>query len=590
MMTTNVRRAVRAVVISLATLAISRGGVGMAANMPVATPQKTIEAGLRTPTGLAVGADGSVYVTDPANRGVLKYNSAGKQLQKISVSGIPQAVAVTAAGQLVVSQREYVAIYNAAGQEVGKLGKGVGQFAQAGDIALDSDNSIYVTDSKAGCVQVFTSTGAYQRRFGVKGSGEGQLSYPTALAFEKTTGQLAVVDSLNGRVQFYNPADGSYLRSIGANGTGPLKFMHPKGIAFEYGADNSVRMYVSDAMLRNIQAIEPTGAGNFLTYIGKNDGHGSPADLAFDSATDRLYVIDGHGSVSVYRISDGGIVVTAAPGSTGGSATLIASAATSGASVATSAATSVSPVLLSTVSDGSVVTGALLDITGTVTGNIRVTINGVPVVASNELLGAAIPLTVGANQITVTATDTAGATWQDVRTVTRDASAPQLTIGLPDVTATGKAQLSLKGSVDRGAYVTVGGIPADISDHNWNSTVTLNPGLTTIEVQAIDLNGQTSTAKRTVLYQPGAPELAITTPAEDQIVTKSKQTVRGTVSAGASVTATLNGKSLRVSGKDGTFSIPVELGAAGSYTLMVSASADGKTSSVTRSIIYRKGE
>lgn len=590
MMTKSARRVLRAVVISLVALAISRTGVVEAATMPVATLQAELEAGLRTPTGLALGADGSVYVADPANRGVLKYSAAGARLQKVSVKGIPQGVAVTADGRILVSQREYVGIYSAAGVELGRLGSGAGQFVQAGDIAVDDAGTIYVTDSKAGCVRIFTSAGAYQGQFGVQGTGDGQFRYPAAIAYEKVGKELAVVDSLNGRVQFYQP-DGTYVRAIGSNGTGPLKFMHPKGVAFEYGANNSVRMYVSDAMLRTIQAIDPTGSGTFLSYVGRTDGHGSPTDLAFDSGAERLYVINGRGSVAVYGIKDGNEVVTAAPGSTGGSATVITSNATG--SVATGGTTTgagASPLVLSAVSDGSVVTGELLDLTGVVTGNASVSVNGLPLVASNGLVEAAVPLLPGSNQITVTVSDAGGNSWQEVRTVTRDGSAPQVSVKLADVIATGKGVVSVAGSVDRSAYVTVAGVPADLNKTDWSSQVTLTAGLNTIEIQAIDLNGQAASVKRTVLYQPGAPELAITTPAEDVVSSQGQVTVSGKVSEDAKVTATVNGAALRVSVDDGRFRIPVTLGEAGSYTVVVSASADGKTSTVERSIIYRKAE
>jgi hypothetical protein len=59
-MTKSACRVLKVLVISLATVAISRGGVVLATTLPVATLQKSIEKGLRTPTRLAVGADGSL--------------------------------------------------------------------------------------------------------------------------------------------------------------------------------------------------------------------------------------------------------------------------------------------------------------------------------------------------------------------------------------------------------------------------------------------------------------------------------------------------------------------------------------------------
>ena len=230
-MTKNVSRVLKVLAISLATVAISRSVVVLAATLPVATLQSSIEKGLRTPTRLAVGADGSLYVADPANQGVLKFSAAGNLLQKYAVNGIPQGVAVTASGRLLVSLKEFVAIYDTNGTELKRLGSGAGQFVSASDIALDDAGLIYVTDSKGKCVQVFGADGSYLSRFGVGGSAAGQFLFPTAIAYEKISKQIAVVDSLNARVQFFDKA-GVFVRSIGANGTGPLKFMHPQGLAF----------------------------------------------------------------------------------------------------------------------------------------------------------------------------------------------------------------------------------------------------------------------------------------------------------------------------------------------------------------------
>ena len=459
------RRVLKVLAISLTTVAISQGGVVLAATLPVATLQSSIEKGLRTPTRLAVGADGSLYVADPANQGVLKF-SAGKLVQKIAVKGIPQGVAVTADGRLLISQKETVSIHDASGKEIGLLGSGAGQFVAASDITLDDTGLIYVTDSKGACVQVFSGGGAYLSRFGVKGSAAGQFRFPTAIAFEKITKQIAVVDSLNGSVQFYDK-NGTHVRSIGVNGTGPLKFMHPQGLAFEYGTGTSVRMYVSDAMLKVIQAIDPTGTGTFLTYIGAGKGsHGSPSDLAFDQVSRRLYVVDGMGSITVYRITDGNVVVNNVTPAMPGSATVITSTAKSGSTSSASvpSVSSVSPLNLSTVADGSTVTRELLNVTGLVSGVSAVSVNGLPVAVSNGLFSTAVPLAAGGNEITVTATDQSGRTWKEVRTVTRDAGAPALTVAAPDVQATGKAILTLKGNVDAGVYVAVAGIPADISN------------------------------------------------------------------------------------------------------------------------------
>ena len=470
------------------------------------------------------------------------------------------------------------------------LGSGSGQFIRAADIAVDDSGLIYVTDSKGACVQVFKSDGSYVSRFGVKGSGDGQFQFPTSIAFEKVSRQIAVVDSLNGRVQFYN-LSGGHVRSIGALGTGPLKFMHPHGLAFEYGSTDSIRMYVSDTMLKKVQAIDPAGTGMFLSYINdKRDGHSLPSELAFDQSAHRLYVVDGLGSVSFFQIVDGSVVVNSV---TPSNATVIASTAQPVTSIVTAPVTStVAPFALSTVADGSTVTSALLDVTGIVSGGAAVAVNGLPVAVVNGLFSTAIPLTVGANEISVTVADLAGNTWKEFRTVTRDAGVPVLTIAAADVQSTGKAILNLKGTTDRGAYVSVAGVPADLNKLEWSSAVTLVPGLNTIEVQAIDLTGQVASQKRTVFYKPGAPSLAITSPADDVITSQKGLTVKGLVTSDTEVTLTaeINGIPKKVTLDDGRFSIPVEFQKEGTFTITLIAGGAADVSTVSRTIVYRKAQ
>ena len=250
----------------------------------------------------------------------------------------------------------------------------------------------------------------------------------------------------------------------------------------------------------------------------------------------------------------------------------------------------VAPFILSTVADGSTVTGEVLDVTGSVTGAATVMVNGQAVTISNGFFSTAVQLAAGANEITTTVTDNAGKSWKDVRTITRDAGAPLVTINSADVVTTDNVLMHLKGTTDRGAYVTVAGIPADLNKLTWSSTVTLAPGLNTIEVEAIDLNGQVASSKRTVIYKPAAPELAVTNPAEDLLTAKKRLTIKGVVSSSAdtTVTADVNGVPRKVTVAAGQISLPVDFTREGAYTItLYAAAAGGEVSTVSRTVIYR---
>lgn len=591
-MTKTACRALKVVAISLFVAAISRSGVALAVTLPAVKMQGVVTQGLQTPTSLAFGGAGALYVADPATRSVLRFNAAGTLVQKTAVGGKGQGVAVAADGRIAVALKDSVALFDATGAEIRRLGSGAGQFVSASGITFDDAGRIYVSDSGASCVQVFKADGTYVSRFGSAGRGAGQFTYPTSIAFEQKSRQIAVVDSLNGRVQFYD-ANGAYVKSVGSLGSGPLSFMHPHGVAFEYPVDGSVRMYVSDKMLGTIQAIDPAGSGTFLTTLSDNrSGRMMPSELAFDQNSKTLYAVNGFGGVSYFQVADGAAVVAASSAAAPASAQVIASnaQAAAGTSAASSAAVAVSPLAVSMVADGSTVTAGVLDVSGVATGAAAVTVNNRQVAVTNGLFSTAVPLAAGSNEIAIAAVDASGKSWKEVRKVTLDNGAPLLTVGAADIQVASKGVLELKGTVDRPAFVSIAGIPAAVQGLEWSSAVTLTPGLNTVEVQAVDLTGQGSAQKITVFYTPSAADLAVTSPAADAVTSTASMTISGTVSdTAAAVTAQVNGVTVDVTVTAGQFSLPVEFTQEGAYTVTLTAiSAGGELSTVARTLVYRK--
>ena len=79
-------------------------------------------------------------------------------------------------------------------------------------------------------IQVYDLEGTFQRRFGMRGTGPGQLRFPAGLALSGDN-QLYVCDS-NHRVLVYE-LDGSDVRSWGSEGAGPDEFSGPSGLAIQ---------------------------------------------------------------------------------------------------------------------------------------------------------------------------------------------------------------------------------------------------------------------------------------------------------------------------------------------------------------------
>ena len=102
----------------------------------------------------------------------------------------------------------------------GSEGIGFGKFRQPLDIAIDSNNSIYVTDttSVSNQIQKFTSNGTFITSWGVLGVGDGHFKRPTGIATDSSD-NVYVADggSPEKAVQKFTP-NGTFIMSWGSKG------------------------------------------------------------------------------------------------------------------------------------------------------------------------------------------------------------------------------------------------------------------------------------------------------------------------------------------------------------------------------------
>jgi tripartite motif-containing protein 71 len=104
------------------------------------------------------------------------------------------------------------------------------------------------------------STGVWSWFGGTAGTGNGQFSTPSQIAFD-STGNVYVSDRGNYRFQKFN-SSGGYLAQWGSNGTGDGQFISPDGIA----VDSSNNVYVGDQGTHRIQKF--TSSGTLLGWWG----------------------------------------------------------------------------------------------------------------------------------------------------------------------------------------------------------------------------------------------------------------------------------------------------------------------------------
>jgi tripartite motif-containing protein 71 len=121
-------------------------------------------------TGLALDAQGDIYISDLTPYEVLKFDPTGRLLARIGSAGsgagdfigYPGGLAVDAEGRIFVTQGPVpvtnIQIFDSAGQFLaawGSLGTGDGQFGYAYGILLDGNGSVYVADAGSSRIEKF---------------------------------------------------------------------------------------------------------------------------------------------------------------------------------------------------------------------------------------------------------------------------------------------------------------------------------------------------------------------------------------------------------------------------------------------------
>lgn len=288
------------VVISLGTLGLSTGSARAA--MPNVDYLETfgIGAGMGGPGAIDLDDNGNLFVAD-RTAGVVKFSKLGTvegQFQGVKASGTGLAVSPDG-GKLFVAvdadgdfQSEQVAILDgASGALLGSLGQGGGEFANAGEIDLDSNGLIYVLDSSARVVRIFDGAGAAAGSFSVEVAG--QLCALSAMAVNPATDEVFVADTAApGAVRVYN-ATGTLLATYAAASDFGSAMVSFRGIAF----DGQGRGYFIDNVSAKIAVLDFAGitAPAKAAVMGAIDlgvlaqGATQPQDAVVDSLS-RLFV------------------------------------------------------------------------------------------------------------------------------------------------------------------------------------------------------------------------------------------------------------------------------------------------------------
>jgi len=273
-----------------------------------------------SPIGIAINRKDEVFVTDLNNARLQKFSAEGEYLGGFDLKWDAPDRKSTQAGGIAVDEKnriylsfmvqDKIAVYTETGtlvREWGRRGTGDGEFHQPGGIVLGPGGTLFVADQGNHRIQKFTTDGKFLGKWGEHGDRPGQFGGPEPagsrfagphfLALDKKF-RLYTTEGALGRIQQFS-AMGAPLHAWGDKGQQPGGFgeMRLGGMKNSVGpiaiaADRRGRIWVSSLNDR-VQAFTPEG--KFLFGIG---GSGSepgkfsgPHGMAFDSKG-YLYVCD----------------------------------------------------------------------------------------------------------------------------------------------------------------------------------------------------------------------------------------------------------------------------------------------------------
>jgi DNA-binding beta-propeller fold protein YncE len=209
------------------------------------------------PWGVAVGPDGSVYVTDTWNHRVQKFTEDGKPLK----------------------------MWGQYGQPLPEDASTQDSFWGPRGIAVDSAGRVYVADTGNKRIVIFDSDGNYISEFGTAGFDPGQFDEPVGVAVAND-GMVYVTDTWNQRIQSFIPSnDGTvFLPSMqwDVNGWVGQSLDNKPFIAVD--ANNNV--FVTDP--EGFRIIQFTGDGQFVRTWGDYGAGADEIGLAAGVTVDAL--------------------------------------------------------------------------------------------------------------------------------------------------------------------------------------------------------------------------------------------------------------------------------------------------------------
>ena len=202
--------------------------------------------------------DNEVYVAVFGNRCVEDFNQNGQRIRTIG-NGRVKAV------------KSFHGVQRSKMVIIGSDGTAGIQFHSPSAISIQG-SVLYVVDSGKCCVQKVTTTGNAISTFGTRGSGNGQLSNPRGICFDKD-GHIFISEGGNNRISVFAD-NGTFLYHIIGNTADGSNLNGPWGLAI----DQCGNLHVANTNTGTIKVF--TTEGKYVTQY--NSGVNQPAGIAID--------------------------------------------------------------------------------------------------------------------------------------------------------------------------------------------------------------------------------------------------------------------------------------------------------------------
>jgi len=232
---------------------------GTASN--VGKDQKAPPGTLNEPWGIAIGADGHLFVADTWNHRIQKFTLDGKFVAEWGEFGAgaepykfwgPRGVAIDSKGRVFVTDtgNKRVVVYDADGKylsQIGGAGNAPGQFDEPVGIAVDQDGIVYVADTWNRRVQTFQvdANGNLTPKNSWQVAGWDSKSTENKPFIIKTMGHILVTDPENYRVLEFN-SQGEALKSYNVSSTSYCTGNFAPGIVTGIAVEPTGGFWVSD--------------------------------------------------------------------------------------------------------------------------------------------------------------------------------------------------------------------------------------------------------------------------------------------------------------------------------------------------------